>query len=252
MPARSAALATARRRLLVDGAGMALTAAAFGVVYGLAARTAGLSLAEAIAMSVFVFAGASQFAALGLIAQAAPWPAIIVLTAVLNARHLLYSAALLPWLRPRAAAERAVMAHLLTDEAFALSLHHFQRLGRTDARGYWLAAGLIFVPWNVATIVGLLGGQVIPDPRRFGVDVIFPAAMAALAVLLVHHRRDLVAAVVGVGVAVGLGLALDPAVGVLAGGLGGPLVAMLVPGRPGTPPENGLGDELDPSLGATP
>jgi len=250
--ARNVALVTARRRLLVEGAGMALTAAAFGVVYGLAARNAGLSLAEAIAMSVFVFAGASQFAALGLIAQAAPWPAIIVLTAVLNARHLLYSAALLPWLRPRGAAERAVMAHLLTDEAFALSLHHFQRLGRTDVRGYWLAAGLIFVPWNVATIVGLLGGQVIPDPRRFGVDVIFPAAMAALAVLLVHGRRDLVAAVVGVVVAVGLGLALDPALGVLAGGLGGPLVAILVPGRLPTPPGTALGDERDPSLGATP
>ncbi len=252
MAARNVALVTARRRLLVEGAGMALTAAAFGVVYGLAARNAGLSLAEAIAMSVFVFAGASQFAALGLIAQAAPWPAIIVLTAVLNARHLLYSAALLPWLRPRRAAERAVMAHLLTDEAFALSLHHFQRLGRTDVRGYWLAAGLIFVPWNVATIIGVLGGQVIPDPRRFGVDIIFPAAMAALAVLLVHRRRDLVAAVVGVVVAVGLGLALDPAVGVLAGGLGGPLVAMLVPGGTGRPPENVLSDELDPSLGATP
>jgi len=246
------ALVAARRRLLVEGAGMAITAAAFGVVYGLAARTAGLSLAEAIAMSVFVFAGASQFAALGLIAQAAPWPAILVLTAVLNARHLLYSAALLPWLRPRPVAERAVIAHLLTDEAFALSLHHFQRLGRTDVGGYWLAAGLIFIPWNVATIVGLLGGQVIPDPRRFGIDVIFPAAMAALAVLLVHGRRDLVAAVVGVAVAVGLGLAVDPALGVLAGGLGGPLVALLVPGpRPGSP-ATALAEELDPSLGATP
>ncbi len=252
MAARNVAFVTARRPLLVEGTGMALTAAAFGVVYGLAARNAGLSLAEAIAMSVFVFAGASQFAALGLIAQAAPWPAVIVLTAVLNARHLLYSAALLPWLRPRPAAERALMAHLLTDEAFALSLHHFQRLGRTDVRGYWLAAGLIFVPWNVATIVGVLGGQVIPDPRRFGVDVIFPAAMAALAVLLVRRRRDLVAAVVGVAVAVSLGLAVDPAVGVLAGGLGGPLMAMLVPGRPLSPPEIATGDELDPSLGATP
>jgi len=87
---------------------------------------------EAMAMSVLVFAGAAQFAAVGYVASGLAWPGVILLTALLNARHLLYSAALAPWLRDRPAPRRALMAHLLTDEAFALSITHFQRLGRAD------------------------------------------------------------------------------------------------------------------------
>ncbi len=225
-------LAAARRRLALDAVGISLSAIGFGVVYGLAAREAGLSLGEGIAMSVFVFAGASQFAAAGLIAQGAPWPAIVVLTALLNARHALYAAALLPWLRTRPRIERAAMAHVLTDEAFALSLHHFQRLGRVDVPGYWIAAVLVFVPWNVATLVGLLGGAAIPDPARLGIDVVFPAAMAGLAALLVRGRSELAAAIVGAVLAVGVGIAIDPAAGVVVGGLVGPLAGLAVPAAP--------------------
>ncbi len=90
-------------------------------------------------MSTIVFAGAAQFAAVGYVATGLAWPAIILLTALLNARHLLYSAALAPVApRPVPRRRRAVMAHLLTDEAFALSISHFRRLGRTDERGYWI------------------------------------------------------------------------------------------------------------------
>ncbi len=91
-------------------------------------------------MSTIVFAGAAQFAAVGYVASGLAWPGIILLTALLNARHLLYSAALRPWLREVPLPRRAVMAHLLTDEAFALSISHFRRIGRTDERGYWLGA----------------------------------------------------------------------------------------------------------------
>jgi 4-azaleucine resistance transporter AzlC len=224
-------LAAARRTLVVDGLGISLSVAAFGIVFGLAARSAGMSLVEAVAMSTIVFAGASQFAAAGLIAQGAPWPAIVLLTALLNARHVLYSAALMPWLRDRPRMERAAMAHVLTDEAFALTIHHFGRLRRADAPGYWIAAAMVFVPWNIATIVGVLGGQAIPEPTRLGIDVVFPAAMAGLAVLLIRERPDLAAAVVGALVAVAVALAVDPAVGVVAGGLCGPLAGLAMPAR---------------------
>ena len=92
-------------------------------------------------MSVIVFAGAAQFAAVGYVASGLAWPGIILLTALLNARHLLYSAALAPWLRRRRRSAAApLMAHLLTDEAFALAIGHFRRIGRTDERGYWIGA----------------------------------------------------------------------------------------------------------------
>jgi predicted branched-subunit amino acid permease len=134
------------------------------------------------------------------------------------------------------------MAHVLTDESFALALVHFRRLGRADPTGYAIAAvGLMFVPWNVATIVGFLAGEALPDPRALALDVIFPAAMAGLAVGLVTGRRELVAALVGALAAVGIGLAAEPTLGIVGGGLLGPLAGLAVPRRDPAVPE---ADEL--------
>jgi 4-azaleucine resistance transporter AzlC len=221
-----------RRRLLSDSAGIAVSAFGFGFVFGLSARQAGFSPVEAIAMSVIVFGGASQFAAVGYLASGLAWPGIVLLTALLNARHLLYSAALRPWLGEVPLPRRAVMAHLLTDEAFALSISHFRRIGRTDEGGYWIGAVVAtFIPWNLATLAGVVLGAEIPDPGRFGIDVIFPAAMIGLAVGLITGRRELVAAIVGAGVAVAVALVSSPSIGIVAGGILGPLVALLVPKR---------------------
>ena len=229
-PTGGADLATARRRLLIDAMGIAASALGFGFVYGLSAREAGFSPIEAIAMSLIVFGGASQFAAVGYVASGLAWPAIVLLTGLLNARHLLYSAALAPYLRSVPFVRRAVAAHLVTDEAFALSVAHFRRLGRTDEWGYWIAAIVAtLIPWNIATAAGVfLGGQ-IPDPAQFGVDVIFPAAMIGLSVGLITGRRELVAAIVGAGVGVIVALMMSPAIGIISGGLVGPVAGLLVP-----------------------
>ena len=125
----------ARRRLALDMAGIAVSAIGFGFVFGLAARDAGYSPIEAVAMSTIVFAGAAQFAAVGYVAAGLPWLPIVVLTLFLNARHLLYSASLAPWLNGTSRPQRAAAAHVLTDEAFALAAAHFHRLGRTDRFG---------------------------------------------------------------------------------------------------------------------
>jgi predicted branched-subunit amino acid permease len=243
----------------VDGLGIVVSAVGFGFVFGLAARTAGhYSVIEAMAMSTIAFAGAAQFAVVGYVASGVAWPAILVLTGLLNARHVLYSAALAPWFRGRSFGERAVAAHLLTDESFALSIAHFRRLGRFDPIGYWYPAIVTtLIPWNLATFAGVTIGDAIVEPKRLGIDVIFPAAMIGLAVGLVSGRRELVAAVAGASVAVGVSLAVSPTVGIIAGGLVGPAVGLLVPARtahetapigtpssagrygmPGTPPDD--------------
>src|SRR6187455_2118304 len=223
-------LEVSRRRLLTEGAGIAVSAIGFGFVYGLSAREAGLSPLEAMAMSTIVFAGAAQFAAVGYLVSGLAWPAIILLTALLNARHLLYSAALAPWLRDVPLLRRAVMAHLLTDEAFALSISHFRRIGRMDEGGYWIGAIVAtFIPWNLATLGGVVLGAQIPEPGRLGIDIIFPAAMIGLAVGLITGRRELIAAIVGAGIAVTVALVSSPSIGIVAGGIIGPLVALLVP-----------------------
>ncbi|MEA2576884.1 MAG: hypothetical protein QOD78_472 [Chloroflexota bacterium] len=216
----------------MEALGIAVSAVGFGFVYGLSAREAGFSPIEAIAMSTIVFAGAAQFAAVGYVVSGLAWPGVVLLTALLNARHLLYSAALAPWMREVPFWRRAVMAHLLTDEAFALSIGHFRRVGQTDQRGYWIAAiASTFIPWNLATIAGVLLGAQIPDPARFGIDIIFPAAMIGLAVGLVTGRRELVAAIAGAGVGVVVALLTGPSIGIVAGGIVGPAIGLLIPAR---------------------
>jgi predicted branched-subunit amino acid permease len=209
-----------------------------------------------MAMSLIAFGGAAQFAAVGYVAGGLAWPAIALLTFLLNARHVLYSAALAPWFKERPFRERAVAAHLLTDESFALAVAHFRRVGRYDAIGYWYPAiATTLIPWNVATFAGVMLGDAIVEPSRFGIDVIFPAAMAGLAVGLLTGRRELVAALGGAAVAVIASLVIGPTVGIIAGGILGPFAGLLVPaaaahevapigttasashyGTPGTPP----------------
>jgi len=137
---------------------------------------------------------------------------------------------LAPWLRDRPFVERAVAAHLLTDEAFALAITHFRRLGRADMWGYWFAGiGATFIPWNLATFAGVMVGGSIPEPERFGIDVIFPAAMVGLAVGLITGRREIVAAITGAVVGVGVALVAGASIGIIAGGLIGPALGLLVP-----------------------
>jgi 4-azaleucine resistance transporter AzlC len=246
-------LRAARRRLLLDTAGIAVSAIGFGFVFGLAARNAGYSPIEASAMSVITFAGAAQFAAVGYVAAGLPWAPIVILTLLLNARHLLYSASLAPRLRGVPFLHRAAMAHMLTDEAFALAATHFHRLGRVDVPGYWIGAVLgVFIPWNLATMAGVLLGGAIPEPSVFGLDVVFPAAMAGLAVGLVTGRREVVAAGSGAVFGVLLSLLIGPAMGIVAGGLLGPLAGMAMPegGHRGIPDSDvtGLPVDLDKAI----
>jgi predicted branched-subunit amino acid permease len=122
------------------------------------------------------------------------------------------------------------MAHVLTDEAFALAATHFHRVGRADLPGYWIGAILgVFIPWNLATLAGVALGGAIPDPSRFGLDIVFPAAMAGLAVGLMTGRREVVAAGAGAAIGVVGSLVLGPAVGIVIGGLVGPLAGMAMP-----------------------
>lgn len=222
-------VAASRRQLLLDSLGIMVSGVGFGLVYGLGARAAGFSPLEAGAMSVLVFAGASQFVAVGYVLGGFSWAAIVLFTAFLNARHLLYAAALAPYVTKIPRWRRALMAHVLTDEAFALALAHFRRVGRSDERGYWLGAVVSdFIPWNLGTLAGVTIGGSIPDPTVFGLDVIFPASMGGLAVALITERRELVAALASTLIGVGVALAWDLSAGIIAGGVVGPLLAMAV------------------------
>jgi predicted branched-subunit amino acid permease len=93
-------------------------------------------------------------------------------------------------------------------------------------RGAWYAGLTIFIPWNLSTAAGWLAGAALPDPATIGLDVVFPAAMAGLAIGLVKDRAALVALLVGCSSAVVAALVIDPSAAIMIGGLLGPLAGL--------------------------
>lgn len=224
-------LRSARRRLAIDSIGIWVLAIVIGTIFGFTAREGGLSLIESAAMSAILFAGASQFAAVGLLAVAAPWSSIVLLVWLLNARHVLYAASIAPSTAALPKRVRAGLAFLLTDEAFALTSAHLARLGRIDLPGAWYAGLAIFIPWNVATVAGWLAGAALPEPATMGLDVVFPASMAGLAVGLIRDRAALVALLAGSSAAVVASLFIGTSAAVMFGGLLGPLAGLFAATR---------------------
>ncbi len=243
-PERPDEAAASRARLGRDALVIAAYALPVGLVYGLATLQAGLSLLDTIAMCLLVLAGGAQFAAVGMVKDGAPWLAIAGVTLLVNARHLLYSAALAPYLTSVRRREKVLMAHFLTDESFALSLAHFRRIGRFDRRGFWLASMAVTIPWTVGSAAGYLAAGAV-DIERLGLDIAFPAAMAGLSLGMVSGRRDLAAALGAVAVAVPVGLVGGASVGLIAGAALGPLIGLAVPPTPGE--ESGQPEAPEPA-----
>lgn len=136
----------------------------FGLIYGVLAIDAGLSIVQAQAMSFIVFAGSAQFVMAQLFALGTP-ASIIAITAILvNLRHGLYSASVAPYVNNLPDRWRFGLAYLLTDEAFAVSINHYQRGGDvTGKHWYFLGAGLaLWTTWQLSTATGILLGAQIP------------------------------------------------------------------------------------------
>ena len=223
---RSSAVGESRRQLTRDALAITAYALPVGLVFGLAALQAHYSLLDVLANSTIALAGGAQFAAAGLVKDGASWLAIAGVVGLINARHLLYSAAMAPYTATRSRRERAVMAHFLTDETFALALAHFRRIGGFERRGYWIAAMAIFVPWTIGSCLGYVVGGAV-DTTRLGLDIAFPAAMAGLSLGMVSGRRDVAAALGAVVAAVPVGLVAGASLGLVAGALLGPCLSLI-------------------------
>lgn len=145
----------------------------FGLIYGTLAINSGLSVQASMAMSAIVFAGSSQFIAVGLVAAGAPVSIIILTTFVVNLRHMLYSAALLPDLKKLSQKWRFILAFFLTDETFAVSAGRYRKSDDSPYKHiYQLGSSLaMYLNWQFWTAVGLLLGSRIPDAQAWGLDV---------------------------------------------------------------------------------
>jgi predicted branched-subunit amino acid permease len=196
----------------------------FGLVAGVTAVEAGLSALQAVGMSVLVYAGASQLAAIELIGRAASPLVVAATVAIVNARLVMYSASIAPSLAAAGPRLRAVCAYLLTDQAYAVSTAEFG--DRRDGRGrvaFYLGAALtIWLPYQLSTAAGAVLGRVVPPAWELSFAA--PLVFLALLVPAVEDRPSLaaaavaaVAAVLGRGLALNVGLVVAAVAGVLAG-----------------------------------
>lgn len=200
-----------------------------GIVWGVLAHQAGLSLREVLMMSGLVYAGSAQFLAIKLwsvpLAAGAILP-IIGTTLLVNLRYLLLGAALRPWfarLRPT----RAYLAlFFMSDENWALTMREFIE-GRRDA-AFLLGGGLLlFVSWVSASVIGNMIGLAISDPVQWGLDFVFTAVFLTLLVGMWKGKSDLLPWIVAAIVAVVTARLLPGSWYILLGGLAGSLVGAI-------------------------
>lgn len=196
-----------------------------GTTFGVVARQSGLEPVQIAAMSLLVFAGASQFAMVQLFSESAPAPIVIASVLFINLRHALMAASLRAQVQGLPVIGRLVAAFFLTDESFAMATGHFRRGGRSIAY-YFVFAISLYVLWNVATLAGIAIGSAIGDPRRLGVDFAITATFIGIVVLAIRHRSDAVIAVVAALAAGGLALAGASTVAVITAGALAPLIAV--------------------------
>lgn len=187
----------------------------FAVAFAILARAAGFSIVETQALSLIVYAGAAQVAIVTLFAGGAGAFAIVATTLILNLRHVLYGLSLGRlwgrWTRPPA----AVLALLLTDETYGLTIK--DRAEGGGGPGFCLGTGFsLYLAFNLATLAGSLAGRFLPDPRRLGLDFIFPLCFVALLVPLLRGWRQCAVALLAALAALLLGRVAAGGVAIVA------------------------------------
>jgi 4-azaleucine resistance transporter AzlC len=195
----------------------------FAMISGVAATSVGLTLFETIGMSVIVYAGASQLVVFQLMSAGSPW-IIMVLTAwIVNLRFTMYSATLAPYLQKLSLGQKALLAYMLSDQAFGISLSHYGKDEKVSHRWFYFGAALtIWVAWQISAVIGALLGALVPV--SWGFDFAFPLSFMALMFAALLDSPTVVAALTGGMIAVlakGLpyntGLVLATFLGIAAG-----------------------------------
>jgi predicted branched-subunit amino acid permease len=213
------------------GARAALPAApgliAWGLVTGVAMVKSGLTVPWAIAISLLVYAGSAQLAALPLIAAGQPFWIVALAAFVTNMRFMIYSAALRRWFEAYSRRRRAVLGYFTGDFTFAMFMSRVSREGEFAHRDAWFlgACGFNWVLWQVTSIVGIVAATAIPS--EWGLQFAGTLALLALAIPLCLEWPGLAGAAVAAPIAI-LARHLPLGLGLIAGIVGGIVVAVAV------------------------
>jgi predicted branched-subunit amino acid permease len=215
-----------------DAVPLALGIFLYGVGFGLVAAQAELALAGALAMSAAVFSGSAQLAALNLIATGhfTLW-ALAATILLVNARYLLFGAALRPWLSAASPAQVCGSLLLTGDANWLLTMRAIER-GEAD-RAYLAGSGLpTAIGWLSGTAVGVAGGRFLPSPEVLAADLLLPAFAATMMAGILRTGVSALPAVIGATAALVLAPLAGPGLAIIGAGLVGAAAAALR-ARPG-------------------
>ncbi|MFD4986992.1 AzlC family ABC transporter permease [Streptomyces sp. NPDC058372] len=209
------------RAVIRDALGVGLAVGLSGFAFGATAAGAGLTVAQACALSLLVFTGASQFALVGAVAAGGNPLTAAAGAFFLGARNAFYGLRLSQLLAlPRVG--RPLAAHWVIDETSAVAL---AQQGRRHTRiGFFATGATLYVLWNATTLLGALGAEAIGDTGAWGLDAAGPAVFLALLAPMVRTARERVTAVAAVVLGLGLLPVLPGGVPVLVAALAAPAV----------------------------
>jgi predicted branched-subunit amino acid permease len=202
------------RRARRQGLGVALATSAYGVSFGALAVAAGLDIWQTCVLSLVMFTGGSQFAFVGVIAAGGlpGAPAAIASASLLGVRNIAYGMRMSPvigggfW-------RRAAAAQFTIDESTAVALA--QTTSRARTLGFWVTGIAIYIGWNLSTLAGALLGDVLGDPRAYGLDAAAAAAFLALLWPRLRHRQPIAVGIAAAVVATMLTPTLMPGIPVI-------------------------------------
>lgn len=195
----------------------------FGMIYGVSAISAGIPASIAQAMSCIVFAGSAQFVIVQLIAAGTPAPVVILTAFIVNIRHLLYSASVSSYTHKLHPLWKWLLAYLLTDEAYAVTILHYQTGDDIQKHRYFLGAGLaLWMTWQLSTAAGIfLGGHI---PASWSLDFASTLTFIALVVPTLKDRVSTtvaltaaLTALLAIALPLKLGIAIAALVGITVG-----------------------------------
>lgn len=167
-----------------------------GIVFGILAIQAGLGIFEAMLFSLIINAGSSQFAAVGLISQGViGWP-MLVSTALLNARHMLYGLSLGPFFKKTSGWKLSLLAAQLNDETFAVKITYLNKTNKPSMAYFFGASLTDYAIWNGSTLIGTLLGTIILNPEKWGLDFAFIATFIGFLAINLKNKFYVVAAIV--------------------------------------------------------
>jgi len=211
----------------------------FGMIYGALAMNAGLPKPASQMMSSIVFAGSAQFVTTQLVRDAAPGLVIVLTIAVVNLRHMLYSASLAPYLASLSTRWKTLLSYLLTDEAYAPTIIKYERDGvQPFSHWFLLGAGLaLWSTWQASTALGIFLGTAIPE--SWSLDFALPLTFIAM-VVPVLKGRPYIAAALSAGLVALVAYSLPYKLGLILAALVGIIIGTILEDKAATTPKGDL------------